>query len=76
MSIVQPNLEVNVLTNKISSAPSMDEYSPEKHPAPLCRKIIGGLLVDGGGEDASEIREKKLASKKIESLYPRLPSQM
>ncbi|MCJ1401382.1 hypothetical protein MMC11_004594 [Xylographa trunciseda] len=44
MTILQPNLEINVLTNKISSAPLMPAYSPLTHPAPLSRSIIGGLL--------------------------------
>lgn len=44
MSIVQPNMEVNVLTNRITSAPPMEEYAPDVNPAPLCREIFSGLL--------------------------------
>ncbi|KAF1810263.1 NAD(P)-binding protein [Eremomyces bilateralis CBS 781.70] len=44
MTIVQPNLEINVLSNKITSAPPLSSYSPDTNPAPLCRDIIGGLL--------------------------------
>ncbi|MCJ1322934.1 hypothetical protein MMC15_008284 [Xylographa vitiligo] len=44
MTILQPNLEINVLTNKVSSAPLLPAYSPLTHPAPLSRSIIGGLL--------------------------------
>ncbi|MCJ1294989.1 hypothetical protein MMC34_006549 [Xylographa carneopallida] len=44
MTILQPNLEINVLTNKVSSAPLLPPYSPLTHPAPLSRSIIGGLL--------------------------------
>ncbi|MCJ1385114.1 hypothetical protein MMC17_008233 [Xylographa soralifera] len=44
MTILQPNLEINVLTNKVSSAPLLPVYSPLTHPAPLSRSIIGGLL--------------------------------
>ncbi|MCJ1249878.1 hypothetical protein MMC30_007104 [Trapelia coarctata] len=44
MTIIQPNLEIQVLTNKISSAPSVPSYTTPTHPAPLARSIIGGLL--------------------------------
>lgn len=44
MSIVQPNVEVGVLTNRITSAPPMDQYAPDVNPAPLCRDIFSGLL--------------------------------
>ncbi|KAF4304682.1 Retinol dehydrogenase 8 [Botryosphaeria dothidea] len=44
MSIVQPNMEVNVLTNRITSAPPMEEYAPDVNPAPLCRELFSGLL--------------------------------
>lgn len=87
MSIVQPNLEINVLTNKITSAPMMEEYSPDNNAAPLCRGIIGGLLdriegprdgVQSSGDSNGTDRhqKKRLASTQIESLYPKLPGQM
>ncbi|KAK7540009.1 uncharacterized protein J3D65DRAFT_693882 [Phyllosticta citribraziliensis] len=44
MSIVQPNIEVNVLTNRITSAPPMPEYAPDVNPAPLARDMFSGLL--------------------------------
>ena len=44
MTIVQPNLEINVLTNKIVAAPPMPEYAPDVNSAPLAREILGGLL--------------------------------
>lgn len=44
MTILQPNLEINVLTNKISAAPLLPAYSPATHPAPLSRSIIGNVL--------------------------------
>ncbi|KAJ9642071.1 hypothetical protein H2199_005286 [Coniosporium tulheliwenetii] len=44
MTIVQPNLEVGVLGNRIVAAPAMAEYSPEVNPAPLARELLGGLL--------------------------------
>jgi hypothetical protein len=44
MTIVQPNLEIPVLTNKITSVPQVPEYAPDVNPAPLSREIISGLL--------------------------------
>ncbi|EON61531.1 hypothetical protein W97_00746 [Coniosporium apollinis CBS 100218] len=44
MTIVQPNLEVGVLGNRITAAPAMAEYAPEANPAPLARELLGGLL--------------------------------
>ncbi|OAL55445.1 short chain dehydrogenase/reductase family protein-like protein [Pyrenochaeta sp. DS3sAY3a] len=44
MSIVQANMEVNVLTNRITSVPPMAEYLQEENPAPLAREIFSGLL--------------------------------
>lgn len=44
MSIVQANMEVNVLTNRITSVPPMTEYLSEENPAPLAREIFSGLL--------------------------------
>ena len=82
MTIVQPNLEINVLTNKITAAPLLPQYSPDSHPAPLSRTIIGGLLdrLEGRGPDENELsggrRPKNLASNEIETLYPILPQEM
>ncbi|KAF2810731.1 short chain dehydrogenase/reductase family protein-like protein [Mytilinidion resinicola] len=44
MSIVQPNMEVNVLTNRITSVPPLPQYSPDVNPAPLAREILSGIL--------------------------------
>lgn len=44
MSIVQANLEVNVLTNRLTSVPPLPEYSQAENPAPLARDIFSGLL--------------------------------
>ncbi|KAF1937267.1 NAD(P)-binding protein [Clathrospora elynae] len=44
MSIVQANMEVNVLTNRITSVPPMAEYLQGENPAPLAREIFSGLL--------------------------------
>ncbi|KIV99035.1 uncharacterized protein PV09_09262 [Verruconis gallopava] len=44
MTIVQPNLEIPVLTNKITSVPPMAEYSPDANGAPLSREILSAIL--------------------------------
>ncbi|KAF2002567.1 short chain dehydrogenase/reductase family protein-like protein [Amniculicola lignicola CBS 123094] len=44
MSIVQANMEVNVLTNRMTSVPPMSEYLLADNPAPLAREIFSGLL--------------------------------
>lgn len=77
MTIVQPTIEIGVLTNKIISAPSMPQYLAENNPAPLFRGIIGGLLdrldtVQRNGDREPE----SLAGDQIESLYPNLPPEM
>lgn len=54
MTIVQPNVEVNVLNNRIISPPPLLEYSYEVNGAPLARDIFISLLdkLDGrGGPD-------------------------
>ena len=40
MTIVQPNLEVNTLTNKITFAPAMAEYNYDEHTGPSIRDIL------------------------------------
>jgi NAD(P)-dependent dehydrogenase (short-subunit alcohol dehydrogenase family) len=44
VSIVQANMEVNVLTNRMTSVPPLPEYSQAENPAPLARDIFSGLL--------------------------------
>lgn len=44
MTIVQPNFEISVLSNKIVGAPAMAEYAPDINPAPLSRDILSSLL--------------------------------
>ncbi|KAF2280530.1 short chain dehydrogenase/reductase family protein-like protein [Westerdykella ornata] len=44
MSIVQANMEINVLTNRMTAVPPMLEYSQAENPAPLARDIFSGLL--------------------------------
>ncbi|KAF2454501.1 hypothetical protein BDY21DRAFT_353107 [Lineolata rhizophorae] len=51
MTIVQPMLETNVLTNRITSVPQLPQYHPRNNPAPLAREVLSRVLdrLDGGG---------------------------
>ena len=44
VTIVQPNMEVNVLTNKITFTPPMPWYSSQSHPAPSVRQILTNAI--------------------------------
>jgi hypothetical protein len=50
MTIVQPNLEIPVLTNRMTSVPPMAEYAPDVNGAPLSRELLSGLLDRLSGE--------------------------
>ncbi|KAL8708174.1 MAG: hypothetical protein Q9220_006935 [cf. Caloplaca sp. 1 TL-2023] len=76
MTIVQPNLEIGVLTNKITAAPQLPSYRPEANPAPLFREIIGSLLsrldvtTDGASDHSSG--PESLSSDNITTVYPNM----
>ncbi|KAI9843024.1 MAG: hypothetical protein M1837_006655 [Sclerophora amabilis] len=44
MTIIQPNMEVSILTNKITFTPSMPEYSSYTNPAPSVREILSNTF--------------------------------
>ena len=58
---MQPNFEINVLANKISSVPLLARYTTSTHPAPLARGIIGRLLdrIYDDGEPVPDKQEPK-----------------
>lgn len=70
MTILQTNLEVNVLTNPITFAPSLPQYSPSQNPAPLFRSIISSILTH---LDGSPPIPTLSSSEKTTSLRPHLP---
>jgi hypothetical protein len=79
MTIVQPNLEIGVLSNKIVSVPPLPQYSPDSNPAPLSREIFSGLLQKMAVSTASSDSEAYadiLSSARISSVYPDLPGQL
>ncbi|KAF2722129.1 NAD(P)-binding protein [Polychaeton citri CBS 116435] len=71
LTIVQPNMEVNVLTHKISSAPPMNAYSSEENPAPLIRNIFSSLLDEIEGTEEPTLGDQ-LYRNEVTSLYPPL----
>ena len=77
MTIVQPTIEIGVLTNKIVSAPPLPQYFPGNNPAPLFRGLIGGLLDQiSSAQQNGNHETSPLARNEITSLYPKLPAEM
>lgn len=75
MTIVQPNMEINVLTHRITSAPPMACYTDENNPAPLSRNILSSLLDRIEGSDEPTTGDQ-LHSNEVTSLYPPLSRGM
>jgi hypothetical protein len=70
---VQPNLEVGVFTNKITTVPGLKEYSPRSNRAPLAREIFHRILKDlPPGIPAKDSSSRS----KVSSIYPQLPEAM
>jgi NAD(P)-dependent dehydrogenase (short-subunit alcohol dehydrogenase family) len=75
MTIVQPNLEVNVLTNRVTSVPPMECYTEENNPAPLSRNILS-LLLDKIEGSAEPTAGDQLHSAEVKCIYPDLRQAM
>ncbi|KAI9788544.1 MAG: hypothetical protein M1835_002202 [Candelina submexicana] len=84
LSILQPNLEISVLSNKLTSAPPLPAYSPSQNPAPLSREIIGNLVSrlhqssstpnPSPPPPSEQLKHPNLSDPAIVSLYPPLPA--
>lgn len=72
---MQPNLEVGVLTNKITSVPPLKPYSRAANQAPLARDILTGLIKNISA-DPEQSDAESLKSSKVSSLYPQIPKSM
>lgn len=76
VTIVQPNMEVNVLTNKITFTPPMPEYAPDSNLAPSVRGILMNTLgVSGHGSpgtsrQATNSKGKKPAARGRGTRHP------
>ncbi|TAQ89248.1 hypothetical protein B7494_g2411 [Chlorociboria aeruginascens] len=74
LSIVQPNKEISVLTNKIIFAPQLLQYESQNNPAPDIRNILTNAL---NSHPDTRIHEAKGKNYKPEiiSRFPKLPSE-
>lgn len=70
MTIVQPNKEVGVLSNKIIFAPQMPQYDSSQNPAPGMRDILCDVVGYHPEEDLDEDDERR--EEVITSRYPKL----
>lgn len=67
VTIVQPNKEIQSLTNKIILAPQLPWYDSEMNPAPSIRDILSNVL-NSSAETAIEPSETEILYR-----YPKLP---
>jgi len=81
LSIVQSNIEVSLLTNKLVVVPSMAAYSAPTNTAPLARAFLGRMLdrLDETTTPNEYGAQKQLPSESMRSdkaleMYPSLPS--
>jgi NAD(P)-dependent dehydrogenase (short-subunit alcohol dehydrogenase family) len=72
LTIVQPNKEISVLTNKIIFAPQLPQYDSQNNPAPGLRDILTNVV---NMDPETRITEKGKPPTQIVSRYPRLPSE-
>jgi NAD(P)-dependent dehydrogenase (short-subunit alcohol dehydrogenase family) len=71
LTIVQPNKEINVLTNKITFAPRLEQYASQNNPAPGLRDILS-RVVNINPETHVQTPD---APARILSRYPKLPAE-
>jgi len=74
-TIVQPNMEINVLLNRITSAPPMAAYASDANSAPLSRDLLSGLLDRIEGTD-EPVTGDQLHQDRVTSLYPPLEAEL
>ncbi|CAC9886298.1 NAD(P)-binding protein [Aureobasidium pullulans] len=75
MTIIQPNMEIAVLTNRITAAPPMSAYAADHNPAPLFRDILAGMLDRLEGSDEPTTGDQ-LQSDTINTIYAPLTKGM
>ena len=71
LTIVQPNKEIPVLTNKIIFAPQLPQYESSNNPAPGLRDILTNVVNMHPDTKISPAKSKN----KIISRFPILPSE-
>lgn len=72
LTIVQPNKEITVLTNKITFAPQLPQYESSINPAPGLRDILTNVV--NMHPDTRIEAPKNGGLEKIVSRYPKIPS--
>lgn len=75
MTIIQPNMEVAVLTNRITASPPMSAYASDNNPAPLFRDILAGML-DRLENTQEPTTGDQLQSEDINTIYAPLTRAM
>ncbi|KAF7932227.1 hypothetical protein EAE99_003467 [Botrytis elliptica] len=71
LTIVQPNKEIPLLTNKITFAPQLPQYEPQNNPAPQLREVLTHVL----NSHPDTRMEPQTGKSTIESRFPNLPSE-
>ncbi|KAB8291774.1 hypothetical protein EYC80_006569 [Monilinia laxa] len=74
VTIVQPNKEVSVLTNKITFAPQLPQYESRSNPAPAMRDILTNVL-NTHPDTRLKPQTDQSSKSTIESRFPILPSE-
>lgn len=76
MTIVQPNKEIPVLSNRITFAPQLPQYESSNNPAPGLRDILSNVVNLHPDTRINDAKAAKQATQSgIISRYPRLPSE-
>lgn len=74
LTIVQPNKEISVLSNKITFAPQLPQYDSEINPAPGLRDILTNVVNQNPGTRINDLKGKH-GRDEIVSRYPALPNE-
>lgn len=74
LTIVQPNKEIPVLTNRITFAPQLPQYESTNNPAPGLRDILMNV-VNSHPDTRIDAEKSADASEAVVSRYPKLPSE-
>lgn len=75
VTIVQPNKEVGVLTNKIIFAPQLPQYESENNPAPGLRDILTNVVNSNPDTQMNEQEEDGGVPAKIQSRFPKFSNE-
>lgn len=75
LTIVQPNKEINVLTNKITFAPPLPQYDSQNNPAPGLRDILTGVLNSNVDTRIENPKESEKSRQMIVSRFPSLSGE-